>query len=103
MAFYINKINRKQIKNIDDEIKTSLEMDAKKVKKEEDSEVPFSKNEYLQMLDKGLFDKGVPLVQMKCTKCGRVKEGTKTSTMYYNKVCANCMRKLKAGKGRIIL
>ena len=104
MAFHINRLNKKTIQNIDEHLKTQLEIESKKKKvKKEHTKSEFTKEEYLQMYDRKLFDKETPITEVKCRKCGKVKECTKTSNFYYYKVCSSCKRKVDAGKGVINL
>jgi hypothetical protein len=52
-----------------------------------------SKDECLQMYDRGFISDGVQFVNVRCRKCGSEKQAAKSSDFYHTKICAICMRK----------
>ena len=54
-----------------------------------------SKDECLQMYDRGFIADGIQFVSVRCRKCGSEKEAAKSSEFYNTKVCASCMRRMQ--------
>jgi len=55
-----------------------------------------SKDECLQMYDRGYVSNGIKFELVRCRKCGNEKEAAVSSDFYQTKVCANCMRKQRS-------
>ena len=99
MSFNINLIPEKKKNQIDkvlaDEHLVKERAEGKHI---QSNKTDMTEEEYQQMYNANYIDKGIEIVQIKCRKCGQVKEAAKSSHFYYTKVCSKCNRKVDRKK-----
>jgi len=57
-----------------------------------------TKDECLQMYDRGFVSDGIKFELVRCRKCGNEKEAAVSSDFFHTKICAKCMRMSNTNK-----